>query len=311
MRLLTCMVSALLTFAAHPAGAEVFSAQAPRLVNPGRAPIMSATMAGNRIVAVGDYGAVISSDDGRAFRQSQTPTRAPLTSVYFLDANQGWAAGHDGTIIATRDGGQTWRLLRAEPGKERVLLSIWFENARHGLAVGQFGLALETLDGGETWRERRLLEGESGEMHLQQIVDGGNGLLLIAAEGGNILRSEDAGATWKAVQTNNKGSFWTGMRLADGGILMAGMRGHVFRSEDRGLTWGEVPGRTQQSLTTGWAGPDGHVRLLGLSGVMLTSRDHGRNFELSVQPDRTSFTAAVNAAGREIRFSILGIVDKN
>lgn len=310
-RFLVLMLSSLTMMAAAlPPAAEAAPRQAPHLANPARAPILGATLAGTRIVAVGDYGAVILSDDGRNFRQSQVPTRATLTSVFFLDANQGWATGHDGTILATGDGGETWRLQREEPGKERVLLSIWFENAEHGLAVGQFGLALETMDGGNTWQERRLVEGDTGEIHLQCIVDGRNGLLLIAAEGGNVLRSEDAGKTWQAIPTSNKGSFWTGLALSDGSLLIAGLRGHVFRSQDRGRSWQEVPSGTQQSLTTAWQARDGIVRLLGLSGAILTSRDQGQSFESSLRPDRTSFTSAVIAPSGEVRFSILGVVDK-
>lgn len=310
-RFLALMLSSFAIAAASPPAAEAAPRQAPHLANPARAPILGATMAGARIVAVGDYGAIILSDDGQSFRQSQVPTRAPLTSVFFLDARRGWAAGHDGTILATSDGGETWRLQREEPGKERVLLSIWFENAEHGLAVGQFGLALETTDGGNTWQERRLVEGDAGEIHLQSIVDGRNGLLLIAAEGGFVLRSEDAGKTWQAIPTSNKGSFWTGLALSDGSLLIAGLRGHIFRSQDRGRSWQEVPSGTQQSLTTAWQAQDGTVRLLGLSGVTLTSRDQGRTFEASLRPDRTSFTSAVMTPTGEIDFSILGVVDRH
>ena len=123
----------------------------PRLVAPEKAPVMAAALAGKRVVAVGDYGIVVLSDDGKAYRQAKAvPTRAVLTSVFFLDDKRGWAAGHDGTIVTTADAGETWQLQRDEPGKERVLLSIWFETALHGIAVGQFGLVLETDDGGKT-----------------------------------------------------------------------------------------------------------------------------------------------------------------
>lgn len=292
-----------------PLAVEASPSQSPRLSNPARAPILGATLAGTRIVAVGDYGTVILSDDGRVFRQSLTPTRAPLTSVFFLDAKRGWAAGHDGTILGTGDGGETWRVLREEPGKERALLSIWFEDSSHGLAVGQFGLALETMDGGITWRERHLLEGEAGEMHLQHIFRGPARVLLIAAEAGNILRSEDAGSTWQAVPTGNKGSFWTGIGLSDGSLLVTGLRGHVFRSQDQGRSWQEVTSGTQQSLTTICQAQDGTIRLLGLSGAILTSRDHGQSFTASIRPDRTSFTSGVVAPYGEVQFSILGVVE--
>ncbi len=224
---------------------------APVIAHIEKAAIIAATLAGKRIVAVGDYGVVALSDDGKKFRQAKSvPTRTVLTSVFFLNDKQGWAAGHDGTILTTSDGGENWQVQRAEPGKDRVLMSIWFENAQHGLAVGQFGLALETDDGGKTWQERKLVEGEDqAEKHLMQIFAGANGLVFVTAESGSIFRSEDAGRTWKAIQTDNKGSFWTGRALADGGLLVAGMRGHVYRSGDKGLTWTAVPSGTQQSIT--------------------------------------------------------------
>jgi photosystem II stability/assembly factor-like uncharacterized protein len=309
---------------------------APRLIHPEKAAIFASALAGKRIVAVGDYGAVILSDDGRTFRQAAAvPTRAPLTSVYFIDDKQGWATGHDGTVLATGDGGESWQVLREERGKERVLLSAWFENASHGLVVGQFGLALDTWDGGKTWQERRLLEGEAGEIHLLQIVPASGGLLFVAAESGGILRSEDNGATWKLIQTDNKGSFWTGLALRDGSVLMAGLRGHIYRSEDQGVTWKEIASGTQQSLTSIIQHADGSVRIVGVSGVSLTSgdkrggmplrfsppsghaavsvssQDDGQAFKATVRADRAGLTGVAAGPAGDVLFSVLGIVSDN
>lgn len=284
--------------------------QPPRLVTPAKAPVIAVALAGRRIVAVGDYGIVILSDDGKLYRQAQSvPTRAVLTSVFFLDDKRGWAAGHDGTILATADGGDTWKLLREEPGKERVLLSIWFENALHGLAVGQFGLMLETDDGGKLWRERRLVaEAEQAEKHLMQIFAGANGLVFVAAESGSIFRSEDAGRAWTSIQTDNKGSFWTGKALADGGLLIAGMRGHIYRSDDRGVSWKELASGTQQSLVGIIERNDGSIVLVGNSGIVLGSTDHGRSFSITVRPDRANLTAIAASAAGEVLFSLSGVV---
>ncbi|MDD5247426.1 MAG: YCF48-related protein [Rhodocyclaceae bacterium] len=309
---------------------------APQLVHADKTAIYASALAGRRIVAVGDYGVVILSDDGKSFRQAAAvPTRAPLTSVYFIDDKQGWAAGHDGTVIATRDGGEHWQIAREERGKDRVLLSVWFENASHGLAIGQFGLALETKDGGKTWQERKLIAGEAGEIHLIELVPAGGGLLFVAAEAGAILRSDDNGATWKLIQTDNKGSFWTGLALRDGSILMAGLRGHLFRSDDRGLTWKEIASGTQQSLTAIVQHADGSVRIVGASGVSLSCGDHrggpplrftapagrasvsvssddaGQVFEASVRADRAGLTSVAAGPAGDVLFSVLGVVPNN
>lgn len=292
--------------ASSPAAGTGYFNRAPQLVNPEKAPIYAATRAGQRIVAVGDYGLINWSDDGKVFRQASVPTRTPLTSVFFIDERRGWAVGHDGTVIGSSDGGETWQMLREKHGQDQVLMSVWFENAEHGLAVGQFGLALETRDGGKTWAERTLVDGEAGERHLLQLVPGDKGLLFVAAEAGTILRSEDAGAHWAAVQTDNKGSFWTGAGLADGSLLMAGMRGHVYRSTDRGLHWHEVASGTQQSLTGIVQRGDGSIRLVGLGGASLSSKDGGQHFELATRPDRAGMTAISRSTAGEVVFTASG-----
>lgn len=296
--------------AGETAKANQVPSQAPVLVHPEKAAIIAATLAGQRIVAVGDYGVVLLSDDGNKFRQAKSvPTRTVLTSVYFLNDKQGWAAGHDGTILATTDGGETWQIQRAEPGKDRVLMSIWFENAQHGLAVGQFGLALETNDGGKTWQERKLVEGEAAERHLFQIFAGPDGLAFIAAEAGSLLRTTDGGRSWTAIQTDNKGSFWTGLVQKDGNVIIAGMRGHVYRSADKGLTWTEIPSGTQQSITGILSQNHGDISLFGNSGVLLlSSQDHVMALKTVPRGNRSDITAAVHTKQGDRLFSLNGLL---
>jgi photosystem II stability/assembly factor-like uncharacterized protein len=308
---LALAAAGLLAGAAEAPAAKATTWREAAAFNPAdKMPVIAATRAGGRIVAVGDYGGVLLSDDGRSYRQATAvPTRSVLTSVFFLDAQHGWAAGHDGTVLATDDGGEHWQVLREEPGKERALMSVWFENLQHGLAVGQFGLALETDDGGKTWRERPLVDHrEQAERHLMALFAGPQGLLFAAAESGGVFRSTDRGRTWSLVQTDNKGSFWAGLALRDGSLLLAGLRGHVYRSTDAGLHWQEVPSGTQQSLTAIVQLPDGQVQVVGLSGAVLVSTDQGASFQARVRPDRLSLTAIVPGATGAALFSLGGLV---
>ena len=316
IRFVTCLLLSLPLLAsvkvgagetAKPSGAQ---SNAPVIAHIEKVAIIAATLAGKRIVAAGDYGIIVLSDDGKKFRQAKSvPTRTVLTSVFFLNDRQGWAAGHDGTILTTSDGGENWQVQRAEPGKDRVLMSIWFENAQHGLAVGQFGLALETDDGGKTWKERKLVDGEAGERHLFQIFAGPDGLAFVAAEAGTLLRTTDGGRTWKAIQTDNKGSFWTGLVQKDGNVIAAGMRGHVYRSADKGLTWSAVPSGTQQSITGILSHEDGSIHLFGNSGVLLlSSQDHVMSFKLMSRVDRSNITAAVSVGQKDYLFSLNGLL---
>jgi photosystem II stability/assembly factor-like uncharacterized protein len=74
--------------------------------------LLAVTKAGDRLVAVGEFGHVIHSDDrGQTWTQADhVPTQVTLTAVDFADDKNGWAVGHDRTIIATADGGKTWSL---------------------------------------------------------------------------------------------------------------------------------------------------------------------------------------------------------
>src|SRR5674476_29040 len=102
-----------------------------------KAPLLGIARAGTRLVAVGDYGVVIlSDDDGATWRQAtSTATRHTLTAVTFTDERHGWAVGHGGTVLASNDGGETWTPAYAGPG-DAALLSVWFDSAGHGLVVG-------------------------------------------------------------------------------------------------------------------------------------------------------------------------------
>jgi photosystem II stability/assembly factor-like uncharacterized protein len=117
-------------------------------------------------VAVGERGHVLRSDDGRAWTQLVVPTRSALTSIATADG-QLWVGGHDGVILHSTDGGQTWKAQRRDPfrlaqGESAAdhdprqgapILDIGFRDASHGIAVGAHSLMLVTTDGGVTWTE--------------------------------------------------------------------------------------------------------------------------------------------------------------
>jgi photosystem II stability/assembly factor-like uncharacterized protein len=110
--------------------------------------------AGKRLVAVGDRGHILYSDDqGSTWTQAKVPTRQLLTAVYFVDDQHGWAVGHDAQILSSSDGGATWTQQYQDLKRESPLLDIWFKDASHGLAVGAYGALIETTDGGKTWED--------------------------------------------------------------------------------------------------------------------------------------------------------------
>lgn len=275
------------------------------------APILGAARAGARIVAVGDYGAILlSDDDGRSFRQAKAvPVSSTLNAVSFVDDKNGWAVGHWGVILRTSDGGEHWSIQRTDTQEDRPLFSVHFFDAREGIAVGLWSLVLVTRDGGTTWESKTLPappEGGKADRNLFKIFVSGQGSLFVAAERGAVLRSDDRGRTWRYLDTGYKGSFWSGLAAKDGTLLVGGLRGNVYRSVDNGRSWQNANSGTRSSITD-IAEAGGKLTAVGLDGIQLESGDKGLNFTVTQRDDRLSLTAVVpSAGGAPVRFSQRG-----
>ncbi|EHR73360.1 putative photosystem II stability/assembly factor-like protein [Burkholderiales bacterium JOSHI_001] len=293
-----------LAFSGAPAWAA-FSADGPARVRAGavQGNFLDLALAGTRLVAVGERGHVLLSDDaGKAWRQAKAvPTRTTLTCLHATDARTLWAAGHGGVILKSTDAGETWALLAGQADGADVLLSIRVDADGRGLAVGGFGFARATADGGASWKTLTLLEGEAGEKHFNRIFVSGAGTWLVAAEGGQVLRSADRGAVadmkWAAVATPYKGSLWCGLALPGGLLLAGGMRGNVVRSTDDGLTWTHQAVAGAGSFTGASLLADGRVALVGVDGTLVLGDARGENFRLRRLDDRATLTAVQPQAG--------------
>lgn len=255
--------------------------------------LLDLTQAGARLVAVGERGHVVLSDDrGKTWRQARSvPTRAMLTCVHATDERTLWAAGHGGVILQSLDVGESWSLIDGKASGADVLLSIRVDADGRGLAVGGFGLARRTSDGGKTWLKQTLLDGEAGEKHLNRILVTAASTWLIAAEGGHLLRSTDRGDHWQAIKTPYAGSLWNGVQLPGATVLVCGMRGNVVRSADDGRSWSHDAVVGAGSLTGAAVLGDGRACLVGLDGTLVLGDQRGENLELTRIEDRPSFTA--------------------
>lgn len=281
--------------------------------DPTHAMLLDAARAGERIVAVGEHGIVLLSDDGgRSYRQAkQVPASSTLTAVYFTDANHGWAVGQWGVILSTGDGGETWTLQRSDTSIDQPLFSVYFTDARHGWAVGLWSLLLVTEDGGHVWTVSKLPRppgGGKADRNLFHIFAGPSGTLFIAAEQGMVLRSRDGGATWEYRQTGNKGSLWTGTASADGTIFVGGLLGHLYRSRDGGDTWDAIDSASTGSITDLVASGN-RINGVGLDGFIINGTSTDERFTARQRPDRAALTGlVVSGSGSAILLSKNGFV---
>ena len=93
--------------------------------------------AGKQYWVVGRPGSVVlhSADDGAHWEVQRTGQPLPLDGVFFADELHGWAVGELGSILATTDGGKSWKLQRRGGQRAAAL----FVHARAG------GVPLDTI----------------------------------------------------------------------------------------------------------------------------------------------------------------------
>ncbi len=252
-----------------------------------------AARVGQRIVAVGEHGYAITSDDeGATWQRAAGLRRTMLTKVAFVDDKTGWLVGHDGLIAATGDGGATWKEQRYAPADEEPLLGVLARDASNAIAVGAYGLYLETSDGGATWTDRKITPGED-DRHLNAIAAFAAGKLAIVGESGSVLISTDQGATWAAATPPYQGSYFGALAIGNEALMIYGLRGHAFVTADAGATWTAAEGAGPVTLLGGGEAADGSVTLVGSAGSVRISRDAGKTFAPLAPSKIAAFSTAL------------------
>ena len=258
--------------------------------------LLAGARAGDRLVAVGERGHILLSDDsGKSWRQVAAPADATLTAVAFADARTGWAVGHDAVILHTTDAGEHWTLQESAPEQDAPLLSLLIDGdpAQGGqvLAIGAYGQCLASTDGGVTW-EARTVSDEDRHYYAAVTVAGA---LVMVGEAGAIFRSEDKGRSWQPVPSPYAGSLFGLLGGGDNSLLAFGLKGTVLRSTDAGKSWARQANVTTASLMGGKRLADGTILLVGDSGTILTSTDGGTSFTAAQRPDRVVLSAVLES----------------
>lgn len=264
-----------------------------------RSMLLDVTRVGDRLVAVGERGHVVYSDDGKDWKQADdVPTRATLTSVAEINGRL-WAGGHDAVIITSGDRGKTWSLQSFDPDRQQAVMDLLFTDEMNGVAIGSYGLYLVTADGGRTWEDQTL--DPDNEFHLNAMVRYPDGLRLIAGEAGYSYRSIDDGETWEALDLPYDGSMWGAVITARDCAVFFGLRGHVLQSCDYGDSWVELESGTSSSLS-GVAEHQGLLVFGGNSGTVLTWA--GGGFTAHKHSSGVDFSAVLSLGGG--RFLLTG-----
>jgi len=226
------------------------------------------SVAGGALVAVGDLGIVLTSADGKVWKQSPSPVDVLLNAVYFVDDKNGWAVGHDASIIHTRDGGATWTVQNYAAADNRPFMDVLFLDAQHGLAVGAYGLFKTTQDGGSTWTDFADPAFSETNPHLNALTRLGDGSLLLVGEAGLVATSSD-GQAWTLRPTGYEGSLFSAIPRGEHGVMVVGMRGNAMEAADVSCPeWRKIETGTDKSLFGLSDLGGGRVAIGGNSGAL-------------------------------------------
>jgi len=231
--------------------------------------IMGVANTGDHLIAVGDHGEILASNDGRNWAQLEVPVRSPLSAVSFSDKQNGWVVGHDAVVLHTGDGGKTWTLQNFQPELEKPFLSVLSIDKDHAYAVGAYGLFYKTVDGGGTWSEVTAPAVRGDELHLYSIRKLNNGDLFVAGEQGLLGLSTDGGKTWSKQKSPYEGTFFGAVPVGAKGALLCGLRGNAYLTSDvRGGKWQKVDTTASTSLFGCEAVDASTVAMVGLNGII-------------------------------------------
>ena len=154
---------------------------------------------------VGEFGKILHTSDGGANWNEQQASLIggeildalglpTFFGVHFIDAKNGIAAGLDGKIAFTVDGGNTWKFDDVETELTVPLFDVQAFQDGSGWAVGSAGEVLHKKGLGENWQVADLGMRVFSWLRHVSFADPNNG--WVVGGFGLILRTKDGGKTW-------------------------------------------------------------------------------------------------------------------
>ncbi|MCW8883657.1 MAG: YCF48-related protein [Motiliproteus sp.] len=307
------LLCALVLFFGHIS--NLFAADEDRLNLPAlatklahRSLLLDLDRAGERLFAAGERGHIIYSEDqGSSWQQATVPVSSSLTAISFVDANTGWAVGHDGVVLKSSDGGGSWvkqldgyqinRMVLAAYSQQMQQLRQQLEQLQDQEAdTEELEITIEDLE--IVLEDAQLAEKEGPTKPLLDLLflDPMHGWVI--GSYGLILETHDGGSNWLPVMTSldNPDGFHlnTILRTSRGDLLIAGEGGVLFRSQDEGGSWQRLDSPYEGSYYAALeTQPAGTLLVVGLRGRAFRSEDGGDSWLELDSATRSTLSAAL------------------
>ncbi len=264
-------------------------------------PLLTVVRAGDRLVAVGDRGTILLSDDqGITWRASQSGTKELLTASVFTSPVEGWVVGQDSTILHTADAGAHWATQTTAIGNDQALFSVASLGPDHLIATGAYALVLETHNDGAAWSPDKLPNLDE-DYHLNCVMAHGPDVVITGEAGHAFVRH---GATWTPMPVGYEGSQFGCLTASDGSMYSFGLRGSLFVSTAAQPAWHRIDTGEQRSIFGGTVLANGFMALVGGNGLVMLLDPQTQ--KLRTLPPPTGVTLSGVAEAKDGKWVIVG-----
>jgi hypothetical protein len=235
---------------------------------------------GERVVGVGDFGAILAGDAG-GLHAVESPSDEILRGI--AHAGGRWVAvGSGGDVLFSRDGVE-WRLVES-PTTVDLRGVTW--TGERWVAVGDQSTAISSQDG-VGW------ETDATAMPCALLGLARRGGRFVAVGGGGRILRANRGNDWRRSDSPT-GQDLYGIAQGDGKFVAVGANGTILRSKDR-RRWTEMPSPVELNLhTVHWTGSE--FLAGGDRGEVIRSRD-GRRWRVGEFPGFHSVRAFATGGG--------------
>lgn len=226
------------------------------------------------------------------------PTTADLAAVCAPSAKVAYAAGHEGTVLCTDDGGQSWRLRAHQPGAAQAWLAVCANRRGQVLVCGTHGRALASGDAGVTWRRLDLDWSDREPLHLLACAASDSGRFVMLGEQGCLFVAPSPFGPWVAQPALPRSVFAV---VASGDeMVAAGLSGLLMHCARPDGAWRTVPivgqGRVG-SLFAAARDAQGALWACGEQGLCTKLSADRREASVQPLPTRQSLTAVIPLLG--------------
>ncbi len=236
---------------------------------------------------VGDKGKIFKTNDGLQWVEKNSMINTNLSSVYFLDADTGYAFGDFSTILKTTDGGETWISLNLNSGLQ--ITDAAFATPAFGLCATAEGYIIRTLDYGKSWQYLYI----PYETFVSVFFTDENTAYITGFENdvGVMLKTTDKGNTFEHIYPGTlalvTGSYFTNK---DTGYVI-GTGGYISKTTNAGASWQTIFCQSDKNFNSLFFTDLQNGYIVGNDSTILKTTDGGESWELK----GSGFTSNLNA----------------